>query len=287
MSSTQIAAGPPDAPLPELLFKRRIRLRRAVAEMWHSRELVRTLAEREIRARYKQAFLGFSWAVITPIVLMIVFTVFLKRVARIDTHGVPYPLFSYLGLLPWTFFSTSVNSGGQSLVSNSSLLNKVYCPREVFPIASVFVAGFDAMISTGILGLLFAIYTYAPKATTLWVPVLFLIQIGFTVGLTLFVSGILVYLRDLRQALPIMLQLGLFATPVAYGIDDIVAKPWRPLYCALNPLAAVIDGYRRAVVFGQAPRWELVGPAAATTIVVLVVGYLLFKRLETGFADAA
>ncbi|MGH3850085.1 MAG: ABC transporter permease, partial [Pseudonocardiaceae bacterium] len=110
----EVSAGPSD----ELLFKRRVNLRLSIPELWRSRELIRTLAEREIRARYKQAFLGASWAVITPVVLMLVFTVFLKRVAKIETDGVPYPLFSYLGLLPWTFFSTSVNSGGQSLVSN-------------------------------------------------------------------------------------------------------------------------------------------------------------------------
>jgi len=262
-------------------------LLRSVPELWRSRELIRTLAEREIRARYKQAFLGASWAVITPVVLMVVFTVFLKRVAKIDTMGVPYPLFSYLGLLPWTFFSTSVNSGGQSLVSNSSLLNKVYCPREVFPVATVFVAGFDALISTGILGLLFAIYTFPPKITSLWVPVLFIIQIGFTVGVTLAISAVVVYLRDLRQALSILLQLGLFATPVAYGIDDIVPVGFQQIYSAINPLAAVIDGYRRTVVLGLAPRWELVWPAAITTVIVLIVGYSLFKRLETGFADVA
>ena len=287
MSSIQIAAGPPDAPPPELLFRRRIRLRRSLAEMWGSRELVRTLAEREIRARYKQAFLGASWAVITPIVLMVVFTVFLKRVARIDTHGIPYPLFSYVGLVPWSFFSTSVSTGGQSLVSNSSLLNKVYCPREVFPISSVFVAGFDALISVGVLGVLFVVYTTAPRLTSLWVLPLLLLQLAFTTGVTLAISGVLVYLRDLRQALPILLQLGLFATPVAYGMDDIIPRAWRPFYCAFNPLAAVIDGYRRAVLLGLPPRWGLVLPATITTTALLIGGYLLFKRLETGFADAA
>jgi len=287
VASPRTAERPP-APPPELLFRRRIRLRRSLPELWRSRELIRTLAEREVRARYKQAFLGASWAVITPIVLMVVFTVFLKRVAKIDTGNVPYPLFSYVGLLPWTFFSTSVNTGGQSLVSNSSLLNKVYCPREVFPVASVFVAGFDAIISTGVLGLLFVIYTFAPKVTSLWVPVLFVLQLGFTVGVTLFLSGIVVYLRDLRQALSILLQLGLFATPVAYGIDGIVPNPfWRPIYCALNPLAAVIDGYRRVVLLGLPPRWELVAPAAVTTVLILFLGYTVFKRLETGFADVA
>ncbi|MGQ0745131.1 MAG: ABC transporter permease [Acidimicrobiales bacterium] len=276
-----------DAPAPESIYRRKIHLGRSLPELWRSRELIRTLAEREIRARYKQAFLGASWAVITPIVLMIVFTVFLRRVAKIDTGGVPYPLFSYLGLLPWTFFSSSVNTGGQSLVSNSSLLNKVYCPREVFPVASVFVAAFDALISTAVLGGLFIIFTFAPKITSVYVPILMIIQIVFTLGVTLALSGVVVYLRDLRQALSILLQLGLFATPVAYGIDDIVAPGLRQLYCALNPLAAVIDGYRRTVVLGLPPRWELLAPAAVTSVLVLLVGYALFKRLETGFADVA
>ncbi len=275
-----------ERPPREHLFKRRLRLGPSLRELWRSRELVRTLAEREIRVRYKQAILGFSWAVITPVVLMIVFTVFLRRVADVDTGGAPYALFSYLGLLPWTFFSSSVNQGGQTLVTSSNLLNKVYCPREVFPLSSVIVAGVDTTISTVILGALFAIYTFAPKATAVWVPLLLVVQLCFTIGVTLLISGALVYLRDLRQALPIFLQLGLFATPVAWGIDVVPAR-WQTIYVILNPLAPVIDGYRRCLLFGQAPQLDLLLPAAASALLVMVGGYLLFKRLETGFADAA
>lgn len=281
-----LAVEPPAAPPPELLFHRRVGFRAGVAEVWRSRELVRTLAEREIRARYKQALLGFSWAVITPLVLMVVFTLFVRRVADVDTGGVPYPLFTYLGLLPWTFFSSSLSSGGQSLVTNSTLLNKIYCPREVFPLASIIVAGIDTTISTAILGVLFAILTFAPKITSLWVPVLLVVQVAFTLGITLIVSGTLVYLRDLRQALPLLLQFGLFATPVAWGID-VVPESWRLAYSVVNPLAPVIDGYRRTVLLGLPPQWELLGPAAASAAVLLVAGYVVFKRLETGFADAA
>jgi ABC-2 type transport system permease protein/lipopolysaccharide transport system permease protein len=277
---------PPDSPPGELIFRRRVRVRTALAEVWSSRELVRTLAEREIRARYKQALLGFSWAVITPLVLMVVFTVFVRRVADVDTGDVPYPLFAYLGLLPWTFFSTSLSAGGQSLVTNSALLNKIYCPREVFPLASVIVAGVDTIISTAILGVLFVIFTFAPQITSLWIPLLLLVQIGFTIAVTLIISGVLVYLRDLRQALPLILQFGLFATPVAWGID-VVPESLQLPYSIINPLAPVIDGYRRSILFGQAPQWDLLLPAAASTVVMLVVGYKVFKRLETGFADAA
>ncbi len=279
-------AEPLSAPAPEHIFRRRIRLGASMRELWRFRELLRTLAEREYRVRYKQAFLGFAWAVITPVVLMLVFTVFLRRVARVDTQGAPYPLFSYLGLLPWTFFSTAVNQGGQSLVINNTLLNKVYCPREVFPMASVIVAGIDTTISTSILGVLFLVNTFAPKPTAVWVPLLLVMQVGFTLGVALLISGVLVYLRDLRQALPLLLQLGLFATPVAWGID-VVPRAWQPVYAALNPLAPVIDGYRRTILFGQPPQWDLMAAGGMGTAVFLFGGYLLFKRLETGFADAA
>jgi ABC-type polysaccharide/polyol phosphate export permease len=267
-------------------FRRRVRLFSSIREVWRSRELVRTLAERELRARYKQAVLGFAWAVVTPLALMIVFSLFVNRIARIETGGAPYPLFAYLGLLPWTFFSTSVNQGGQSLIQNIPLLNKVYCPREVFPLASVAVAGLDSAVALLALGGLFVVFGYAPKATSIWIPPLLAIQVAFTLGVTLITSAIVVYLRDLRHALPVLLQLGLFATPVAYGID-VVPQAVRWLYSLLNPLAPVIDGYRRTILLGLPPNWSLLLPGAVSGVAVLVFGYLIFKRLETGFADVA
>jgi ABC-type polysaccharide/polyol phosphate export permease len=274
------------APPAELRFRRRIGPLAAVRDVWRARELVRTLAERELRARYKQAFLGLAWALITPLALMLVFTLFFNRVAQVETGGAPYPLFSYLGLLPWTFFSTSVSQGGQSLIQNIPLLNKVYFPREVFPTASVAVAGLDSAVALVALGGLFAIYGFLPKATSLWVPVLLLIQVAFTLGVTYLVSAVVVYLRDLRHALPVLLQIGLFATPVAYGID-FIPQSLRTLYVIVNPLGAVIDGYRRTVLLGLGPDWGLTIPASISAVVVLVGGYLLFKRMETGFADVA
>lgn len=282
-TSAEQLAGPP----PGLRYRRRVRLVPAVREVWRARELVRSLAERELRARYKQAVLGFAWAVVTPLLLMIAFTLVFQRVARVDTGGVPYALFSYLGLVPWAFFSTSVSTGGQSIVTNVSLLNKVYCPREVFPIASVTVAAIDSAIAVGVLGILFAAFGFMPRPQTAWVPLLLVVQVAFTLGVALVISAVMVYLRDLRHALPIMLQMGLFVTPVAYPIDTFVPEGLRPLYVALNPLAAVIDGYRRTVLLGLPPDWALVGWAAAAAFTVLALGYLLFKRLETGFADVA
>lgn len=276
----------PDAPPPELRFKRRVRLLSSLAELWRARELVRTLAERELRARYKQAALGFAWAVVTPIILMVVFTVFFRKIADVDTGAAPYALFSYLGVLPWTFFTSSFTTGGQSLVINNALLNKVYCPREVFPLSGIAVSAVDLVISTSVLGVLFVIYGYAPRATSIWVPLLLLVQVAFTAGVTFATAGALVYVRDLRQLMPMVVQLGLFATPVAYGLEEI-PENFHLIYSILNPLVPVIDGYRRTVLYGQAPQWDLLVPGAITSVVVLLAGYLLLKRLETGFADVA
>jgi ABC-type polysaccharide/polyol phosphate export permease len=282
MGELSSALGPPS----EIRFRRRVRLLAAIHDVWRARELVRTLAERELRARYKQAILGLAWALITPLALMLVFTLFFNRVARVETGGVPYPLFSYLGLLPWTFFSTSVSQGGQSLIQNIPLLNKVSFPREVFPMASVTVAGLDSAVALVPLAGLFAFFQFAPRLAGAWVPLLLVVQVAFTLGVTLVVSAVVVYLRDLRHALPVLLQIGLFATPVAYGLD-FIPGPVRGVYVALNPLAAVIDGYRRTVLLGLGPDWSLLLPAAVSAFTVLVLGYLLFKRMEAGFADVA
>lgn len=280
-SSPDLAAHPP----PELRFHRRIRLGIALREVWGARQLIRTLAERDLRVRYKQAFLGIAWAVILPVFLMIVFSVFVRRLGAVETGGVAYPLFTFVALVPWTFFSSSFSQGGQSLTSNASLLSKIYCPREVFPIASVMVAAVDAVISTGVLVLLFIGYRFLPAPTSYWIPILLIIQILFTLGITLIVSAVLVYLRDLRHLLPMLLQFALFATPVAYPIELDGTAAW--VYAAVNPLGPVIDGYRQAVLFGASPEWSYLAVAGLSSLTILTIGYWVFKRLETNFADVA
>jgi ABC-2 type transport system permease protein/lipopolysaccharide transport system permease protein len=277
-----ILTGPP----PDLRYRRALNPIAAMRELWRARELVRTLAERELRARYKQAVLGVAWAVVTPLALMLVFTLFFARVVRVETEGTSYPLFAYLGLLPWTFFSTSINQGGQSLINNIPLLNKVYCPREVFPLSSVAVAAFDTAVALLPLTLLFVITGTTPRVTSVWVPVLLSMQVAFALGVSLLFSSVIVYLRDLRHALPILLQIGLFATPVAYGINVIPLR-FQQVYSFLNPLAPVIDGYRRTILQGLPPDWHLVIPGAISSFGVLILGYVLFKRLEAGIADVA
>ena len=274
----------PAVPHPSLRYRAYLQPIKAVKELWERRELVVSLAEREVRARYKQATLGFAWALITPLALMVVFTIFFKRVAVIETGGPPYALFSYVGLLPWTFFSSSVATGGLSLITNHGVMNKVACPREVFPLSSVIVAGVDTMLAMIALGVLFIINGFAPRATTVWVPLIFLVQVAFTIGVTLLISSIMVYVRDLKHAIPLVLQIGLFATPVAYGFNDL-PESIRGIYGYVNPLGPVIEGYRQTVLLGHAPDWGMLLPAAGSSVVFLCVGFVLFQRLATGFAD--
>jgi ABC-2 type transport system permease protein/lipopolysaccharide transport system permease protein len=193
-------------------------------------------------------------------------------------------LFSYLGLIPWGFFAGAIVAGSNSLLINLTLINKVACPREVFPIAAVVTALIDSFVTALALPVLFLASGFVPKLAALWLPVVLLVQVTFTLGLSLLLASVLMFVRDVRHGLPLLVQLGLFATPVAYGFNS-VPKNLRPLYSLANPIGPVIDGYRRTVLFGHAPRWSHLGLAACTAVVTLLVGYGVFKRLEPGFAD--
>jgi ABC-type polysaccharide/polyol phosphate export permease len=278
----------PREPRKEIWFHRRVNLVSAVRELWSFRELTLTLAERDLRVRYKQAVLGVAWAVIAPVVMMLAFTVLFNRFAKVNTGGAPYALFSYLGLLPWTFFSNSVSNGGLSLVSNNELLNKLYCPREVFPLAAIADAAVDAVIATGVLALLFPITGYAPKAEVYYLPLFLIVLAMFTLGVTLAVSAIVVYARDLRLVLPLAIQVGLFVTPVVYGTSSIShSETFLIAFSAINPLVPVIDGMRDTILNGIAPNWVSLSVGSLSALLYLTGGFTLFKRLETGMADIA
>ncbi|MGK2949388.1 MAG: ABC transporter permease [Acidimicrobiales bacterium] len=277
---------PPDGPPRSTIYRRRLGPAQAARELWAARALLKALSQREFRARYHQTALGMAWAVITPVLLMLVFTVFVNRFAEIDTGDIPYPVFAYLGLLPWSCFSTSISRGASILVLESSLVNKVRCPREVFPLATAATALVDMAISAGVLGVVMLVTRTAPTPEIVWVPAILLVQVAFTVGVVLLMSITVVYLRDLGQAIPLLLQLGLFATPVAYAASAITERTggW---YAAVNPLVGVIESYRTCVVGGESPPWDLLGPSAAGALVYLLVGSVIFKRYEVGIADVA
>lgn len=279
------AADIPAAPPPELRYRRALRFGTALRDLWRSRHVVWSLAVRELRSTYNQEILGVAWALLAPFTLMIVFTFLFERVGNVNTGGVPYPLFSYIGLVPWTFYSNAVSTAGTSLV-NQPLLNKVYAPREVFPLAEVVTAGVGAVCATFALVFLFLFEGRGPSATSYWALPLVVLLVAFTVASALFTGSITVYLRDLRHALPLVLQLGLFVTPVVYGLREFPVGLRAP-YVAVNPLGGIIDGLRESVLFGRAPHTPYLVIETLSCALYLLGTYMLFKRLETGFADVS
>ncbi len=275
------AVGPPD----DILYKHRVSIIRGLRECWGARSIVLSLAERSLRTRYKQAFLGYLWAIITPLVLMVGFTIIFGRIAKVDTNGAPYVLFAFLGVVAWDFTSTALDQGSLSLINSLSLLNKIACPREVFPLSNMAVAAADATLSVTCLLVLFAITGTLPSVTSVWVLAILPVHILLTAAITMGASIVVVYLRDLRYALPLMLQFGLLVTPVAYGLD-VIPGAFRMLYVVVNPLGGIIDAYREAVLFGHAPG-RYFAAAAASTVVIFLGSYWLFKRLEIWITDVA
>jgi ABC-type polysaccharide/polyol phosphate export permease len=298
--STAVPAAPPNGravvpqadkpaePPPEIWFHRRVRLIPAIRELWAFRELVLTIAERDLRVRYKQAVLGIAWAVISPLAFMIAFTLIFTKLEHVHTHGAPYALFSYLGLLPWTFFSGAISTGGLSLVANVPLLNKLYCPREVFPLAAVADATVDLIIASLVLVILFPLENFAPRGQMYYIPLLLIVMFTFAIGVTMAFSAVVVFMRDLRLVLPLILQLGLFVTPVVYAATSIAkTETLLIIYSIINPLVPVIDGLRRTVLYGQGPAWASLAAGAGSALLYLVGGFMLFKKLETRMADVA
>ncbi len=278
-----VAEGPP----PELLYRRKVSIGRAIADAWKAREVTRSLTERAIRSRYKQAILGFAWSILTPLVLMLAFTVVFKRGGlEVDTGGAPKVLFWYVALVVWTFFSNSVTNASTSIIGNITLINKTPCPREVFPLSGVAQAAFDGGLSLIPLIALFGMQTFMPRPTSVWVPVILVVVFAFTIGAAILCSVLIVYVRDLRTALPLALQFGLFATPIAYPFDQIPGR-YRGLYSFLNPLGPTIDGLRQALLFDKTPQLEYLALGALGAFVWLVGGYWLFRRMEAGIADIA
>lgn len=285
-SSLKPGRAVPESPPDDIVYRHRVSFGRGARDVWASREILRSLVERQFRTRYKQAVLGVCWPIVTPLVLMVAFTFLFRRVGRVDTEGAPYQLFSYLGLLPWTFASGALTSATNSLTTQLALINKVFCPRELFPLSSVFLATIDTAFASLALVVLFAVHGVAPGMAALWLPVLVMVVMATVVGWALLIAVWTVYLRDIRHALPLLLQFGLFATPVAYGFE-VIPRAVRPFYAVVNPLGPAIDGLRDTLLHNRAPDLPMLGWGSLGAAVVLVVAYYVFKRLEVGVVDVA
>jgi ABC-type polysaccharide/polyol phosphate export permease len=278
----------PDEPPDHLIYRHESRLRPSLRKLWDSRDITYTLAERDIRAQYKQATLGLAWALIAPLAMLGIFVLVFSHTKAADLPpGVPYSIFAYIGILCWTFFAQSVGTGGTALLFNHDLMSKTQFPRECFPLETILVTAVNTVLAWIPLVLLFVLYRIVPKPATLWVvPLMILIELLFTVGVTLGISALIIQMRDLAQVLPMIIQLGLFATPVIWQFS-VIPEPWRMVYAFFNPLGPVIDDARRAMLLGGHPQWGPLLAAIAGTATWLVVGYRLFKRFEVNFADIA
>jgi lipopolysaccharide transport system permease protein len=255
----------------------------AIASTWHHWDLVVSFALRDIRARYKQTALGVAWALLQPLSMMIIFTLVFSVFAKVPSDGAPYPIFAYSGLIFWTFFANSISTGTVSMVANATLIRKIYFPRETL-LTSVVLAGcLDLAIACLLFAGMLFYYKIAITAAVLWVIPLVVLQILLGLGVTGLTAAAHVNFRDIGHALPLILQLWMFASPVGYPIS--VIPDWlRPFYM-LNPMAAIIDGYRRAVLLGIAPDLYALAVSAVITVGILVVAVPVFKHAERTFAD--
>lgn len=247
-------------------------------------DLLYTLSRHRVQVRYKQSVLGFAWAIVQPLALMLIYTIIFSVFTRIPTNSpVPYAVFVYAALLPWTFFATAVSNSATSLVNHSQLISKVYFPREILPLTYVIAALFDLMAAGAVLAAMM-LYFHVPITLTIFyaLPIL-LLAFAFAVSLSLLLSAVQVRFRDIGLAMPLILQVWMFATPVVYPLSTVPAR-YRPYY-DLNPMASVVEGFRRAVIEGAAPDWVALRAAAMITLLLLVATYLFFKQREATMAD--
>ena len=253
-------------------------------DMWVYRELIYFMIWRELKVRYKQTLLGALWAIIQPVMTMIVFNFLFGKVAKVPTDGIPYPIFAYSALLPWGLFTAALNQGSRSLTSNNNMISKIYFPRLILPISSVLSGLVDFAISFVILIGLMIYYKITPTWTALWaLPLFTVLAILTALGVALWLSAINVKYRDVNYALPFLTQFWMFVTPVAYSAK-VISDKWQLVY-SLNPMAGVVNGFRWALLSsGTGPDtalWVSVG----ISMLVLVSGLFYFRGMERTFAD--
>ncbi len=253
-------------------------------ELWAYRELLGFMVWRDVSVRYKQSILGILWALLTPLITMVIFTIIFGKVAKIPTDGIPYPIFSYAGLLPWLFFSQSLQKATSSMVAERNLLTKIYFPRLIVPMAATLAPLVDLLIASSVLFAMMFYYQFTPTLHSLYLLPLCVIWAWVTaVGVGAWLSAFNVYFRDVGQMIPFIVQVWLYASPVVYPAS-LVPPSFQWLY-ALNPMAGVIEGFRWALFAHGNPPGFAVLLSAAVSVVLFVTGGLFFKRMERSFAD--
>jgi len=283
-------SGPPElGQAPELPDEPLVRIRPSsgwvpinLKDLWHYRDLLYILTARDIKVRYKQTLLGAAWAILQPLLTMLIFSVFFGKLAGLPSDNIPYPLFAYAGLLPWTFFSNAITNSGNSLVGNSNLVTKVYFPRMIIPIASVASGLLDFAIAFVLLIVLMFYYGVGLSLSMLMLPILVVLTSLLAIGFGMWMSALNVKYRDIRYALPFVVQLGLFATPIIYPAS-MVPEKWR-IILFLNPMAGQIEAYRSAF-FDKPFDWASLAISTALTIAIFFYSAYSVRRMERSFAD--
>lgn len=251
-------------------------------EIWEYRELLQTFVVRDIKVRYKQTAFGAAWAVIQPFFMMVVFTLFFGKLAKIPSEGIPYPIFSYAALLPWTLFSEGLTRSTGSMVSNAGIMTKVYFPRLILPISGVVSPLVDFAIAFVILIGMMLYFGFYPTVNIIWLPAFILLALATSLGMGLWLSALNVQYRDFQYTVPFVIQIWLFASPVVYP-STLLPEPYRIIY-GLNPLAGVIEGFRWALL-GTSPPSSLIAVSVVVVIAILISGAFYFRRMEKTFAD--
>jgi lipopolysaccharide transport system permease protein len=254
-----------------------------LSELWDYRELFYFLVWRDIKVRYKQTALGITWAIMQPIFTVVIFSVFFGRLAKIPSDGIPYPLFSFTALVPWTFFSYGLNQSSNSLVGSANLITKVYFPRLAVPIASIVAGTVDFLLAFVVLIAMMVYYRVPPTRNIMFLPLFFLLTVVTSLGVGLWLSALNVKFRDVRLALPFLVQLWMFATPIAYP-SSLLHGSWRNVY-GLNPMVGVVEGFRWALLGVKSPPGTIVYISAIIAMLLLTGGVMYFRRMEKTFAD--
>jgi lipopolysaccharide transport system permease protein len=253
-------------------------------DLWRYRELFYFLAWRDLLVRYKQTIVGVAWAIIRPVLTMLILTLVFGKIGKMPSGGVPYPLLVFCGMLPWQFFSTAISESGSSLVTNSNLISKIYFPRLIIPSSSVISGLVDFAISAFFLGLLMIWYRFLPPPTVAFLPLFVLLAFAASIGASLWIAALMVEYRDFRFIVPFVVQFGLYVSPVAY-LSSAIPERFHLLY-SINPIVGVIDGFRWSLLGGQHTLYlPGLGVSVGVTVVIAVTGIWYFRKTERTFAD--
>lgn len=254
-----------------------------LAELWEYRELLYFLVWRDVKVRYKQTALGAAWAIIQPVLTMVVFSIFFGKLGKLSSDGLPYPIFAFAALVPWTLFANGLTQGTGSLVGSSHLIKKVYFPRLIIPIASVLAGVVDFLLAFVVLIALMIFFGISPTFNIVWLPVFLALTLIASLAVSLWLSALNVQYRDVKYLIPFLTQIWLFATPIAYS-STLLEEPWRAIY-GLNPMVGVVEGFRWALLGTETAPGIMAGVSALVSLIGLISGAYYFRRMEKTFAD--